>query len=124
MTAPVMVVAQADFQKWAAGLVTKAVKDPAERGKTYVEASGCVACHSADGSRLTGPSLKGLYGSQVELLDGSKVSADAAYLQKSILEPNAQVVKSYAPNVMPGDFAKELTQDQVNDIIEYIKTLK
>lgn len=124
MTAPVVVVAQADFQKWAAGLVNTAVKDPAERGKTYVEANGCVSCHTADGSRLTGPSYKGLYGSQVDLVGGSKVSADAAYLQKSILEPNAQIVKSYAPNVMPGDYASVLTQEQVNDIIEYIKTLK
>jgi len=124
MNANVMVVNQAEFQKWAAGLVSKAVKEPAERGKTYVEANGCVSCHSADGSRLTGPSFFGVYGSQVELLDGSKVSADAAYLRKSILEPNAHVVKGYAPNVMPGDYAKVLTDEQVNDIIEYIKSLK
>ena len=57
-------------------------------------------------------------------MDGSKVSADAAYLQKAILEPNAQIAKSYAPNVMPGDYASVLTSDQVNDIIEYIKSLK
>ena len=124
MTAPVVVVTQADFQKWAAGQVDKAVKDPVARGKTFVESNGCASCHSADGSRLTGPSYKGLYGSQVELVDGSKVSADAAYLQKAILEPNAQIAKSYAPNVMPGDYASVLTSDQVNDIIEYIKSLK
>jgi cytochrome c oxidase subunit 2 len=124
MTAPVVVVDQAAFQKWAASQVNKAVKDPAARGKTYAESNGCATCHSADGSRLTGPSYKGLYGSQVELLDGSKVSADAAYLQKAILDPNAQIVKSYAPNVMPGYYASVLTNDQVNDIIEYIKSLK
>jgi cytochrome c oxidase subunit 2 len=124
MTAPVKVVEQAAFQQWAAGLVNKAVKDPIERGKTFVEANGCASCHSADGSRLVGPSFKGLYGSEVELVDGTKVSADASYLQKSILEPNAQIVKGYAPNVMPGDFGYVLTADQVNDIIEYVKTLK
>ena len=124
MVASVAVVSTADFQKWAAAQVNKTVKDPASRGKTYYAENGCASCHSVDGSRLTGPSYKGLYGSQVELTDGTSVSADSAYLQKSILDPNAQVVKGYAPNVMPAAYGKVLTNDQVNDMIEFIKTLK
>jgi len=124
MVAKVAVVSAKDFQNWATVQVNKTVKDPAVRGKTYYTENGCASCHSVDGSRLTGPSFKGLYGSQVDLTDGTQVSADAAYLQKSILEPNAQIVKGYAPNVMPSEYVKVLTDAQVNDIIEYIKTLR
>jgi cytochrome c oxidase subunit II len=124
MTAPVVVVSQAAFQKWAAGQLNKNVKDPLVRGKTYVDANGCSACHSIDGSRLVGPSFKGLFGSQVDLSDGSTAAADANYLRISIVDPNFQIVKGYAPNVMPGDFGKMLSDDQVTDIIEYLKTVK
>lgn len=124
MTAPVHVVSQADFEKWAAGQLTLNVKDPAARGKTYVDANGCNSCHTSDGSRLVGPSFSGLYGSQVNFTDGSTAAADAAYLKSSIVDPNNQIVKGYAPNVMPSDYSKLLTADQINDIIEYIKTLK
>jgi cytochrome c oxidase subunit II len=124
MTAPVVVVSQADFQKWASTQLDKSVKVPAERGKTYLEASGCVSCHSLDGSRLVGPSFKGLYGSMTELTDGSSLGADADYLRKSILDPNSQIVKGFAPNLMPLDYGKQLTDEQLNDIIEFVKTLK
>ena len=124
MTAKVAVVSAKDFQNWATVQVNKTVKDPAVRGKTYYTENGCASCHTTDGSRLTGPSYKGLYGSQVVLNDGTQVAADAAYLQKSILEPNAQIVKGYAPNVMPSEYGKVLTDAQVNDIIEFIKTLR
>ena len=125
MTAPVVVVSQTDFQKWVAGQLEKSVKAPADRGKAYVTGSGCTICHSADGSRMVGPSFKGLFGSTVELTGGSTVKADDAYLRQSILDPNSQIVKGYAPNLqMPIDFTKLLTDEQVNDIIEYIKTLQ
>jgi len=124
MTAGVMVVSQADFQKWAAGQLDKNVKDPTARGKTYVDANGCTSCHSTDGSRLVGPSFKGVFGGQADLTDGSSVAVDAAYVRKSILDPNSQIVKGYAPNVMPGDYSKLLSDGQINDILEYLKTLK
>jgi cytochrome c oxidase subunit 2 len=124
MNAPARVVSAAEFQTWVSEQLTKAEEDPLKRGETYVQANGCLTCHSADGSRLSGPTLKGLYGSQVELTTGDSVYADEAYLRKAILEPNAQVVKGFAPNVHPGDYASQLTDQQVSDMIEFIKTLK
>ncbi|MFN8678290.1 MAG: c-type cytochrome [Thermomicrobiales bacterium] len=92
----------------------------AERG--MAAASVCLACHSADGSQLVGPTWKGLYGHEVELEDGSKVVADDAYIRESILDPMKKVVKGYPPSMPP--FGAMLTEDQINDIIEYIKSLK
>lgn len=124
MVAPVKVVSEAEFQAWVAEQMGKAVEDPLERGGTYIEAGGCLTCHSVDGTRLSGPTLKGLYGSQRELENADNVNADEAYLVKAILDPNAQIVKGYAPNVHPGDYASVLTEQQVNDMVEYIKSLK
>jgi hypothetical protein len=42
---------------------------------------------------MTGPSWKGLAGSQVKLGDGRTVAADDAYLTRHIIEPDALTVK-------------------------------
>ncbi len=94
----------------------------ADNGKALATSLGCVACHSTDGSKLTGPSWKGLYGSQVELEGGTTVTADDAYIHESIIDPNAKVVKGYAP-IMPS-FATQVDDQKVADLIAYIMTLK
>jgi len=80
----------------------------------------CLACHSVDGSTIVGPTWKGLYGHEVTLSDGSKVTADSAYIAESIHDPNAKVVEGF-PAVMP-PFAYLSDQD-IADIIAYIKSL-
>jgi cytochrome c oxidase subunit 2 len=61
---------------------------------------GCQSCHSIDGSAGTGPTFKGLFGSQVKLKTGQTVTADAGYLLESILDPDKQIVEGYQPGVM------------------------
>ncbi len=124
MTAPVHVVAKADFESWIAEQVGATLTDPVARGEKWAQTNGCTSCHSLDGSKLVGPTWKGLYGEQVALADGTTVTADDAYLTKSILDPNAQVSKGFPPNVMPSTYGSLLTPDQVKDIIEFIKTVK
>lgn len=94
----------------------------ADDGKALATSLGCVACHSIDGSKLTGPTWKGLYGNQVKLADGSSVTADEAYIQTAIEKPNSHLVEGYPP-VMP-DFSSQLTPQKVADLIAYIQTLK
>jgi cytochrome c oxidase subunit 2 len=94
----------------------------AQQGKKVMEQKGCIACHSDDGSRKIGPSYKGLFGSKVVLMDGSTVTADEAYLRESIENPNAKVVKGYAPT-MP-TFKGLLTETEMNAVLAYIKSLK
>jgi len=81
-----------------------------------------VACHSLDGSRLVGPSWKGLFGSERKLADGTTVKADENYLRESILQPMVKVVESYPPS-MPS-YQGQLQEVQIDGIIAYIKTLK
>ena len=97
---------------------------PAALGKTLATAQGCAACHSPGGAAGIGPTWKGLAGRQTTFADNSTGVADDAYLKESILSPNAKVVKSFLPGLMPQDFRTKLTDDQITQIIEYIKTLK
>jgi hypothetical protein len=48
---------------------------------------------------------------------------DEQYLRESILEPGKQIVQGYT-NIMPADIAQQMTEDQINDIIEFIKSLE
>ena len=97
---------------------------PAERGKAIVNDSSnlCATCHSIDGSKLVGPSFKGIWGRKEKMADGSEVVVDAAYIKESILKPQAKIVAGHGP-VMPAMYQGKLTDDNINDIIEYLKTL-
>jgi cytochrome c2 len=88
---------------------------------------GCTACHSVDGTTAgkVGPSWKGLFGAQREFKAGEPVVADEAYLHESILDPTAKVVQGFEKNDagMPS-YAGVLTEQQIQALILYIKTLK
>lgn len=93
----------------------------ADEGKKLFSSKGCSGCHGANGEGVpgVGPSLKGLYGSEVELQDGKKVKADDAYIKESIKNPGAAVVKGFAPMPNLG-----VSDSDAAAILEYIKTLK
>jgi len=94
----------------------------AERGKYHVELKACNACHSMDGSKIVGPSFKGIYGRNGKLSDGTAYVANDAYIKNSIWEPMSQIVEGYAP-AMPS-YKGQLSESDVADIIEYMKTIK
>jgi cytochrome c oxidase subunit II len=126
MEAPVIVQSQAEFDSWIkaqveANAAAEASGIPdASRGQQIYETTGCKACHSIDGSPLVGPSWRGIWGQKVELEDGSSVTADDAYITESIKQPGAKIVKGYAPG-MP-QFS--LSDRQIADLVEFIKSLK
>lgn len=96
---------------------------PAQRGEALFKGSlGCSGCHSIDGSRVVGPTFKGLYGSKRDFADGSSLVADDAYIKQSILVPTAKIVATYPPAM--SSFQGRIKDDEIKDIIEFIKTLK
>ena len=122
MNSKVRVVSQADFDAWVASKTADANADPAARGKT--QAAVCLGCHTLDGTTTVGPSWKGLYGAQVQLADGTTVTADDTYIYNSIVDPNSQIHAGFQPGLMPATYKASLTDNQVKDIIEFIKTIK
>jgi cytochrome c oxidase subunit 2 len=104
---------------------TKALTGPVD-GADLFKTKGCVACHSLDGSKKIGPSLKGIYQStQKVVTDGRtrEVTADEAYLRNSIENPSADVVEGFRPGLMP-PFGKMLTTDEVEALVKYLKEIK
>ena len=73
-------------------MAAEAAQTPEGRGQALVQANGCAACHSIDGSKGIGPTWFDVAGSQVPLADGSIVTADDAYLMESIHQPQAKIV--------------------------------
>jgi cytochrome c oxidase subunit 2 len=125
MERPVVVTSQADYDAWvsqqAAAAAALVAQGGPEAGKALVAQNGCGACHSLDGTKLTGPTWRGLPGSQVQLSDGRTVTADEAYLTESVVDPNAKVVLGFPSGIMP---KFNLTDAQVKAIVAYIETLK
>lgn len=99
-----------------------AMASPAERGEKLYKEKGCNACHSVDGSTLVGPSLKGIFGHEVELEGGKKAAVDENYIRESLTDPNAKLVKGFQP-MMP-TFKGTLNDDEISSLVAYIKSLQ
>ena len=87
----------------------------------------CAGCHSLDGRDGTGPTFKGLAGSKVTLEDGKQVTADAAYLQKAITDPDADVTEGYNAGIMRAStdgFDLADKPDEVAKLVEFIQSVK
>ena len=124
MEGPVIVSAQADFDAWMAEqvkLAEEAAATPEGRGQALVLANGCAACHSVTGAAGIGPTWLGLFGHEVPLADGTTVTADEAYLHESIKAPQAKIVAGFENQLMP---TYGFTDEQINDIVAYIKTIR
>jgi cytochrome c oxidase subunit 2 len=91
----------------------------AEAGRSISNSNGCAACHGTNGQGGVGPPFKGIYGSTIELDDGSTVIADEAFLIESIKDPEAKQNAGYSLP-MP---TNQLTDDEIDQIVTYIREL-
>ena len=122
MLATLRVLSREDYDRWIENGGADKQIPLNELGAHLYQKSGCIACHSLDGSAGVGPSWKGIYGKERVFADGSKGIADENYLRESIVDPHKKVVQSYPP-IMPA-FAGLLNDREITAIVEYIKTLK
>jgi mono/diheme cytochrome c family protein len=84
--------------------------------------AGCKTCHSLEPEVvIIGPSLAG-----IGTLAESRVTGVLAedYLRQSILDPNAHLVEGFPANVMPNTYQKQLTEEQIEALVNYMLTLK
>jgi mono/diheme cytochrome c family protein len=95
---------------------------PEQKGQALYASKGCNACHSLDGAAGVGPTWAGLYGKK-RPYTGGETTADDAYLVESIRLPQAKIVTGYGP-VMPAYGDALLTDDEVQHLIAFIKTIK
>jgi len=109
---------------------SKAKQASVEEGRQLSERYGCIACHNIDASNTPkpGPTWFKLYGRTRDVFaDGKKetIVADEGYIRESIILPNAKYAAGYEKSeiVMPS-FAGILTDEQIDSLVRYIKTLK
>jgi cytochrome c oxidase subunit II len=108
-----------------AGCSREEAATAAQTGRKIAEAKGCQSCHSVDGTKSIAPTWKGLYGSRVELTDGTTVVANQTYLRQSMLDPSAKTVKGFKEGLMETVIkSSSLSEPEVRALIAYIKTLR
>ena len=93
-----------------------------EKGEVLVNALGCLACHTLDGTELVGPSWLGVFGRTEQLEGGGSVVVDETYIRESILMSQAKIVLGFADVPAMPDFSS-LASDQLESIVLYLKTL-
>lgn len=112
-----------------------AVTGDAARGEALFKeatiggAPGCASCHSLQpGQTLVGPSLAHVATEAEQIIKSSDYKGKAKtveeYLRESIVDPNAYVVKGFSPNVMYQNYGKDLSAQQIADLVAFLKTLK
>ncbi|MDX9849612.1 MAG: cytochrome c oxidase subunit II [Anaerolineaceae bacterium] len=124
MNSPVKVVSANEFQDWIDGELGNIPQDPVSLGERLAKNNGCFACHSLDGKDGVGPTWMGLYGSEKTLVSGEKIMVDEEYLHQSIVNPNSQIVLGYPANVMAQNYAEVFTDEDLNNMIAFIKSLE
>jgi cytochrome c oxidase subunit II len=124
MLSTARIITQEEYDKWFEDLKKTGIQ-PDHPGLVLLRNTGCLACHSIDGSKLVGPSFKGLYGSVRTVLEGNTektVTADNAYINESVYEPEKQIVKGFNKGLMKS-YKGTLPESDLETIIGYLKTL-
>jgi cytochrome c oxidase subunit II len=81
-------------------------------GNEQTGATACGACHTlgdAGANAQTGPNLD-------ESLDGK----DAAYIERAIVEPNADIAEGFSEGIMPPNYEETLSPEQVKALVDYL----
>ncbi|MGO1617099.1 MAG: c-type cytochrome [Oceanisphaera sp.] len=94
----------------------------------------CMACHSlTPGADGAGPSLAGIVTRTQALLESDGYQGEAtdvnAYLHESIVQPSAHIVpgdmySAAGTSFMPTGYADSLTDEQVDQLVAFLATLK
>lgn len=124
MTSKTIVKSQEEFDKWLEELpATGLIPDP--EGLVLMKNTGCIACHSLDGSKLVGPTFLGLYSDTRNVIENGQtvtVTANDDYIKNSVIDPDGQVVEGYNKGLMKS-YRDVLTDEQIQLMAEFLETL-
>lgn len=121
MIAKVIVHKSGTFDTWLSkAIVWDESESPVERGASLYKRRGCAQCHSLDGSKGTGPTYKGTYGTK-QMTSAGEVTVDENYIRESILNPMAKIRDGYK-GVMPS-YQGQLNEQELAALIWFHKSL-
>jgi cytochrome c oxidase subunit 2 len=127
MTTKAIVMDSLDFEKWLAELNTTSNtirNTPDHPGLAIIRANACLTCHSLDGSKIIGPSFKGIWGSKrivVNARGEQEMEGNAEYIKRSIIDPNADVVKGFTKGLMQS-YKNVIKSEDIDKIVDFFKT--
>ncbi len=124
MLSKAIVMEQDKYDNWYKDFKASA-NQPEPDGYLLLRNTGCIACHSLDGTRLVGPSFRGLYGSERLILKGNSqitVAANDEYIVRSIYDPDNEIVTGFSKGLMKS-YKDVLKESDIQIIIDYLKTL-
>jgi cytochrome c oxidase subunit 2 len=119
MIGEVVVMDPSEYQTWLSGGTPEG--SLASAGAKLFADLACNTCHRPD-AQGRGPVLEGLFGNTVTLQSGEKMTVDEAYVRESILTPSAKIAAGFQPIMPP--FQGLVTEEQLLELIEYVKSLK
>lgn len=123
MLAKVVVDTEEQYQQWLEQKAEEAMNMPLpELGKLLYVNKGCNTCHSIDGTRIQGPSFKGIWGQTHQFSNAAPAVVDENYIRESLLQPTARVRAGYEA-IMPS-FQGLLREREIQALAEYVKSLK
>lgn len=91
----------------------------ADQGRELADERGCTTCHTANGDPSTGPTWKGIWGTNVTLEDGTTVTVDRDYIARAVRDPQAEIVEGFTVQMPTFD----LSDDEIADLVAYIESL-
>ncbi len=85
----------------------------ADEGAALFDANGCGGCHTladAGTNGTSGPSL-----------DDSLEGMNAEDIRTAIVDPNAEIAKDFAANVMPGNYGETIPEARLDALVDYLE---
>ena len=81
-------------------------------GAALFESQGCAGCHTLEAAGATGTTGPDL--------DEALAGTDVAYIEESIVDPDADVAEGFPEGVMPANFGDLLTPEELEALVLYI----
>ena len=125
MRQQVRVLPVSEWEAWVkdqseGGKAPEEGESPIAAGREIFTSAGCNACHTlddADATAQVGPDLNELAQVAEKRVKGKSAEE---YVRQSIVDPSAFAVEGYSGDTMPGNFADQLTPEEIDTLVEYL----
>jgi cytochrome c oxidase subunit 2 len=125
MLSKVVVKPEAEYTEWLTQVDSAAALEPV--GLQVLKKNACITCHSTDGSKIVGPSFKGIMGKSEKVSDASgavsTITVDEAYIKTAIYDPDLQIVEGFKKGMMIS-YKDRINEEEIKEIVKYLETLK
>ena len=81
-------------------------------GAAVFDEAGCASCHTLEAAGSTGAVGPDL--------DAELAGTDTAFIEESIVDPEAEIAKGFPAGVMPQDFEETLTPEELQALVDFI----